>query len=137
MWVIFITPWAIPPLHAMFHLPCWCGHMSTRSLTSLLSLPVMVSLYHQGKILDWVVVPYCSRMVSLQLFQVVGWCWGHYISTVMTVGSLVALFSWSVFFGGLGLSEVYHSPPFVLTYAKSKSKPDNSKPKSLMSTTPM
>ena len=38
------------------------------------------------------------------------------IATDMTVNSLVALFSWSVFFGGLGFLEVYSRPPFVLTY---------------------
>ena len=43
----------------------------------------------------------------------------------MTVGSLVALFSWSVFFGGL----------CKMSHAKSKSKPDNFKAKSSPSIT--
>ena len=51
------------------------------------------------KISDWIVVPYHAWTVSLKLFLVVGWCWSHYIATVMTVGSLVALFSWSVILG--------------------------------------
>ena len=32
-----------PALHVVLHLPCRCGNMSPRSLTSLLSLLVMVS----------------------------------------------------------------------------------------------
>ena len=59
----------------------------------------LIVLYHQGEISDWVVVPYCAWMMSMQLFPVIGWCWGHYITTVMTVDSLVTPFSWSVFLG--------------------------------------